>query len=165
MLIGVDDCLLPLLSPCFASPPPFFPTLLRILLIIPSAKDGGGVIGETRRVQVSTFNSSVMLSRPELFFSFFKLALFLCGLHNGRCSAEKNPEGGTLITQIDSAATFPSPGTLSSPACAQVPHSHRSHRFLCHVNIIYHLENRLKPWQVRDGVRAAALRASNFTPV
>lgn len=124
----------------------------------------GVVIGETRRVQGSTFNSSVMLSWPE-FFSFFKLALFLCGLHNGRCSAEKNPEGGTLITQIDSAATFLSTGTLSLAACAQVPHSHRSHRFLCHVNIIYHLENRLKPWQVRDGVRAAALRASNFTLV
>lgn len=108
----------------------------------------GGVIGETRRVQVFTFNSSVMLSRPEL-FSFFKLALFLCGLHNGRCSVEKNPEGGTLITQIDSTATFLSPGTLSLPACAQVPHSHRSHRFLCHVNIIYHLENRLKPWRFK----------------
>lgn len=57
-------------------PPPFFPTLLRILLIIPSAKDGGGVIGETRRVQVSTFNSSVMLSRPEFFFLFLNCRCF-----------------------------------------------------------------------------------------
>lgn len=53
--------------------------------------------------------------------SFFFYALFLSGLHNGQCSGEKDPKGGALITQIDSAVTFLSPGTLSLPASAQVP--------------------------------------------
>lgn len=61
---------------------------------------------------------SALLPQQELFFFY---ALFLSGLHNGQCSGEKDPKGGTLITQIDSAVTFLSPGTLSLPASAQVP--------------------------------------------
>lgn len=42
-----------------------------------------------QRVQGSRVNSSAMFPQPDFFF----LALFLCGLHNGQCSVEKDPEG------------------------------------------------------------------------
>ena len=42
-------------------------------------------------VRGSGVNSSAVLPQPDLFFF---LALFLCGLHNGQCSVEKDPEGG-----------------------------------------------------------------------
>lgn len=42
-----------------------------------------------QRVRGSGVNSSAVLPQPDFF-----LALFLCGLHNGQCSVEKDPEGG-----------------------------------------------------------------------
>ena len=52
--------------------------------------EGGGDVGD------SGVNSSAVCYGKEdaygLFFSF-SLALFLCGLHNGQCSVERDPEG------------------------------------------------------------------------
>ena len=83
---------------------------------------GGVVVGEGRRVFRAPELIPPLCYYRQTFF-FFLCALLLCGLHNGQCSGEKDPEGETLITQIDSAVTFLSQGTLSLPASAQVPYS------------------------------------------